>query len=466
MARASGLKAALGGMPVSKRIATLAVLAAIAAMALSDAPLISVAAISIAAIALFATRALPEPVTAAATFLAFLAVSAAPPDVIFSGFATGGFWLLFSGLVIGTAISTTGLARQIALRIFQRTGASYARAVWLLGTGGFLLGLLVPSAIPRVIVMMPITLALSEAMGFKPGSRGMVGLTITSAMTTLVPTYVFLTANLPTIVQFGAMETIYGVSTTFTGYLLYQLPVNLMRMVVLMAALLLLMRGAEGAPGGDDGVEAPKPLDTAQKRLLSILVVAILLWVSDFAHGISPAWVALAAAAALLAPPLGIMENTAMKKEIDLSPAFFIAAVFAVSAVAVHSGLSDAFADAVIPRLGLGEGGSLRDLYSVVGFSTLISHLTTAPATPVVLAPLAQPIADAAGWTLETVAMAQVIGIATTVLPYQAPPLVLAIALAGIPVAALTRVCLILAVAVIFPGVPLTWAWWTLLGYF
>ena len=83
-----------------------------------------------------------------------------------------------------------------------------------------------------------------------------------------------------------------------------------------------------------------------------------------------------------------------------------------------------------------------------------------------VLAPLAQPIAEAAGWTIETVAMVQVIGIATTVLPYQAPPLVLAIALAGIPVGALTRVCLILAAAVAVAGVPLTWAWWQVLGLF
>ena len=296
---------ATGGLPVSKILAILAVIGAAVTVAASDDMILRVAGISTAAIVLFATRVLPETVTAAATFLAFLGIAAAPPDVIFSGFSTGGFWLLFSGLVIGTAISTTGLAKQIALRIFRRTGASYARAVWLLSLGGVGLGLLVPSAIPRVIVMMPITLSLAEAMGFRPGSRGMVGLTITSAMMTLLPTYVFLTANLPTIVEMGAIETIYGVSTTFTGYFVYQLPVNVLRFVVLMVVLLAFARGAAARPDGQGSVDAPSPFDAAQTRLLAVLAAAILFWVTDFAHGIAPAWVALAAAAVVLAPPVG-----------------------------------------------------------------------------------------------------------------------------------------------------------------
>ena len=108
--------------------------------------------ISAAAIVLFAARALPETLTAVLTFLAFLATGLVPNEVIFSGFATSGFWLLFAGLVMGTAIATTGLGRQMALRLFARTGSSYRRATLLLAGSGLALGFLVPSAIPRVVV--------------------------------------------------------------------------------------------------------------------------------------------------------------------------------------------------------------------------------------------------------------------------------------------------------------------------
>ena len=453
-------------LPIGRSLAVIAILGAIACVALSDDPVVRIAGISGASIVLFATRALPEVVTASATFLAFIAIAAAPNEVIFSGFATGGFWLLFAGLIIGAAIASTGLGRQIALRIFQRTGTSYKRAVLFLTGTGLLLGLFVPSAIPRVIVLLPITLSLAEAMGFRPGSRGCIGLAMTAAISTLMPTYFFLTANLPVIVQMGALENLYGESSTYTGFFLYQWPVNLVRLIVLLALLLPFATAKDAEPQENAGVEAPSPLNAAQKRLLAILLVAIGFWVTDFMHGIPPAWIALTTAAVLMIPMLGIVEPTAMKTQIDLSPVFFIAAVFCVSAVATTSGLSQTLADALIPRLGLGEGGSLRDLYAVTGFSVVISHLTTAPATPVVLAPLAGAMAEATGWPLETVSMAQAIAIATTVLPYQAPPLVVALALAKIPIAALTRICILLAVATFALGLPLSWAWWQLLGYF
>ena len=197
-----------------------------------------------------------------------------------------------------------------------------------------------------------------------------------------------------------------------------------------------------------------------------LLGSAILFWALDTFHGISPAWVALSLAAVLLIPGFGILDSNVMKTKIDMSPAFFIAAVFAISAVAQHTGLGTVVADRFIPVLGLGQGSDLRDLYSVFGLSTVLSHLTTAPAAPAILAPLAGSIAAETGWSIETIAMAQVLGISTPLLPYQAPPLIIAMALAKIPMIALLRVCLWLAVAVAVLGVPITYFWWSYLGMF
>ena len=77
---------------------------------------------------------------------------------------------------------------------------------------------------------------------------------------------------------------------------------------------------------------------------------------------------------------------------------------------------------------------------------------------------MAATFASQTGWAVETVAMAQVIGLATPILPYQAPPLIAAMSLATIPVSALLRVCLWLAVAVAIVGLPMTYLWWSWLG--
>lgn len=442
-------------------LAGLALVAVMAATGAEDL-VARVAAISALALVLFATRALPEMVTALLCFLGFLAISAAPASVIFSGFSSGGFWLLFSGLIIGSAITSTGLGRQVALRIFARTGTSYTRATLLLAFSGVGLGLLVPSTIPRIIVLLPIAVSLSEAMGYKRGSRGQIGLTITAATSTLLPTYAILTANLPTIVHYGALEAIYGLHPSYGDYFIQQLPVNLVRLVVLL--LLLVAYGNEAPALSDKHMASPEPLTGIQRRLLGLLCLAIGFWATDFWHGISPAWVALAVATILLIPASRLMESQAMKTNVDMSPAIFLAGVFAVSAVANHTGLTTHLADAMIPRLGLGQGSALRDLYAMSGFSVIISHLTTAPAAPVLLAPLAGPMAEAAGWSVETVAMAQIIGISTPVFPYEAPPLIVAMGIAYIPMGALLRVCVILAAAVAIIGIPLTYLWWQAIG--
>jgi di/tricarboxylate transporter len=449
------------------QILSIAALAVAAALWLSTGPediLLRTAALSGAAITLFAARVLPETLTAILTFLAFLGSGLVPVEVIFAGFSSSGFWLLFAGLVMGSAITSTGLGRQIALRLFARTGTSYARAVWLLAACGIGLGLLVPSAIPRVVVLLPISVALAEAMGFRAGSRQAIGLSITAACSTLMPTYAFLTANLPIIVEASLLEALYDVTLPYGGYFVQQAPINLVRFVVLVALMLRFAPAVVSAPLAGSGIDAPSPLNRGQTRLLVLLMLAIVLWATDTIHGIAPAWVALSVAALVLWPALGVMDAQAMKRDIDLSPAFFIAGVLCVSGAAQVTGLSTASAEALIPMLGLGEGSALRDLYATTAFTTLVSHLTTAPATPVVLVPLAGSMAEATGWSIETLAMIHALGVANTILPYQAPPLVVAMALAQIPTGALTRICALLGLASFAIGVPITYVWWQWLG--
>lgn len=432
---------------------------AVLTLLLTPDPSLRVLAIAVAGIVCFGTRSLPETPTALFIFLAFLASGVAPPEVIFAGFAASGFWLLVGGLILGSAITTTGLGDQIARFVFALTGSSYARGVWVLSIAGCALGALVPSAIPRVIVMMPITLSLARTMGFAPGTRGHTGLLVTAAMMTLTPTYFFLTANLPTIVELGVIEALYGAQISYGAYFVQNGPINAVRFAVLLALLLALGRGAQATAGSQEAI-AHGPATPAQVRLSIVLVAAIGLWATDVLHGIPPAWVALGAAFAVLVPRAGIFGPQAMKSEIDLSIAVLIAAVFAISAVINEVGLGETIADLVVPALALEGAGAQWQLAAITAFSSALSHLTIAPATPVVLAPLAETMGDATGWSIMTVAMAHNVGFSTTFLPYQSPPLLIGIAMAQIPIGPLTRVCLWLAIVSSVIGIPLTAVWW------
>jgi hypothetical protein len=95
----------------------------------------------------------------------------------------------------------------------------------------------------------------------------------------------------------------------------------------------------------------------------------------------------------------------------------------------------------------------------------ILSHLTTAPAAPAVLVPFAEPLSQATGLSLEVISMTQIIGIATPLIPYQAPPLIVAMSLSKVPNAVFFRLCLWVALAVTVLGIPLTYFWWQLIGF-
>ncbi|MEO0829394.1 MAG: SLC13 family permease, partial [Pseudomonadota bacterium] len=181
------------------------------------------AGIGCAALTLFATRAVPEIVTAFGIFLAGLALGVIPREGVFSGFMSGGFWLLVSGIILGAAITSTGLAARVSERLIGFTGPSYPRAVLILALAGVALGVLIPSTMPRIVVMIPIATALAERLGLSSDGKGTIGLIATAATATLLPTYTILTANLPTIVQVGTMDELYQIHSTYSGYLLQQL---------------------------------------------------------------------------------------------------------------------------------------------------------------------------------------------------------------------------------------------------
>ena len=76
-------------------------------------------------IVLWATSLLPEFLTALLFFTVAMAARIAPPEVIFGGFASSAFWLVFSGFVLGVAIRKTGLADRAARALSARLTDSW-----------------------------------------------------------------------------------------------------------------------------------------------------------------------------------------------------------------------------------------------------------------------------------------------------------------------------------------------------
>lgn len=419
------------------------------------------AALVVLAIGLFATHAIPEYLTALLVILLAVLFKVAPTDVIFSGFTVGGLWLLFSGIIIGAAVGEAGLGPYIARRFLSRVELTYPNTIVLIVTIAALMGFIMPATIPRIIILMPIALGLAEVMGFQEGGRGYTGMAIAVAAGTFFPTFTIMTANLPSIVHVSAIETLYGGAPTYTSFLLYHAPIGILRAAALMAVLIFWFREPMPVTIADSSDE---PMTAHQRRLLIVLSGTLLLWMTDFLHGIAPAWVALGAAVVILWPASGLISPRAFREKIDLSPVLYVAGILCLGAVMHHAGLDKELGAYVVDSFGLVKGQDFVNYYATFIISILMCLILTAAAVPVLLVPLAKQISDATDLDLMAVLMTQFFGFTTVLFPYQGPPLVVALSLCKIRVADLIKVCSALALMALALGAPLNYLWWKLIG--
>lgn len=423
------------------------------------------AAVATLTIGLLATVALPEFLTVLIFFFLCVVLAVAAPEVVFSGFTSGAVWLVFGGLILGAAIDVTGLAARAAGYLERVFASSYPRLITGTVLLMALLAFVMPSSIGRVVIMMPIVLALAARLGFGAGSNGRTGLALAVAMGALTPTFAILPASVPNVAMAGAAEAIHGVQLAYGEYLLLHFPVIGVVGIVALPIFIVALFPARIAARAKDGAGAPTPLTPEESRLLVILVTALALWATDSLHGVNPAWVSLGAAITAILPRVGVMAPEVVLQRVTLGPILMLAGVIGLGAVVVQSGLGRALGGWLIDALAISPGNGFGNFAAVIGLGVSMGLVTTLPGLPAIMTAFADALAQATGWPLLTVLMAQVPSWALTMFPYQAPPLIAAKAISGLSVGRFLRLMLPFALFGWVVMVPLQYLWWRFLGY-
>ena len=407
---------------------------------------------------------LAEPATTLAFFLLVILFHVAKPEVVFSGFASSAWWLVLGGSITAIAVQTTGLGRRLSGLLLRRAAGSYARAVSAVALAAVGLAFLMPATNGRIMLLMPIVLAFAERLGLKPGRPGHTGLVLTvAAASYMVPTTI-LPANVPNSILLGAADSLYGVKLAYGPYLLLHFPIlgalKTVALVWLVCRLFPEREGLRPAPAEDIG-----PISPEERRLCLLLILSLLLFATDFVHGISPAWVSLGTGLLCFLPPLSLVTPADFSARINVPMLIYIAGILGLGAVVADSGLSAAVSTRLLTWASLTPGHNLSNVAALSAIGAGLAALTTATGVPAVLTPLAQEFANATGLPLITVLMLQVVVFSTVFLPFESPPIMVALHLGGIGVRAATKLCLSLAAVTLLVLLPLDYLWWRLLGY-
>ncbi len=422
------------------------------------------AGVIIMVIGLWATAVVPDYFTSIIFFFLAVTLVGAPPNVVFSGFYSTAAWMVFGGLVIGFAVQTTGLGSRIAGTLIGYFGGSYfgiiARTVLVAALMAFFL----PSNMGRIMIMLPIFLGLASRLGFTEGSNGRVAITLAVSAGTLYPSFGILTAAVPNLALLGAAESVHGIRMTYGQYLIMQFPVISTSSIIALPVIIRLLFPDE--PRHEKSEVSSKPYSFDERKLLVIVLCCLCLWMTDFVHGLSPAWIAMGAAVLCLLPQLGMIAPTSMINTINLGPWFSIAGVIGIGAVAANSGFGDLIGKLLFSIVPLSPGNDAENFAALSAIGMSVAALVTIPGQPAIMTSLAAKISAATGWPLTTVLMAQVPTWTTVLFPYELPPLVVAAQLGGVKTGQLMRLLFAMTLLAWLVILPLQFLWWRFLGYF
>ncbi|SCC64936.1 SLC13 family permease [Kosakonia oryziphila] len=413
-------------------------------------------------IVLWATSLLPEFVTALLFFTAAMMAKIAPPEVIFGGFASSAFWLVFSGFVLGVAIRKTGLADRAARALSSRLTTSWLQMVASVVLLSYALAFVMPSNMGRIALLMPIVAAMAARAGINQGTRPWYGLALAVGFGTFQLSATILPANVPNLVMSGAAEGSYGIHLNYLPYLLLHTPVlGILKGLILIGLICWLFPGQPQVPR-EEAISAP--MSREEKRLTWLLVVVLTMWVTESWHGIGPAWTGLAAACVTLLPRAGFINGDEFSSGVNIRTCIYVAGILGLAITVTQTGIGSAVGEALLRVMPLDPANPFTSFLALTGITTALNFIMTANGVPALFTTLAQSFSDATGFPLLSVIMIQVLGYSTPLLPYQASPIVVAMALGKVPARSGMLLCMALAVVTYLVLLPLDYAWFRVLG--
>jgi di/tricarboxylate transporter len=434
----------------------------VVAFAAGASPLVSIAILALLTAFLWATLAIPAELTALVFFLALLLAGLAPDHVVLAGFESKAIWLVFAGLVLSEAIGRHDMGHAIFDRLLGRL-SSYPQLIWLVASTGLIMAFFIPSAMGRVLLLAPLVVALADRLGFAENDPRRHGLFLATVLGAVVPAFTIITSNVPNLVLMGAAEAIYDRTLTYGEYLALNFPVLGLGTFVLIPSLVLLL--FPGERGLTLQALRPTPWTRDQIRIFCVLAVILAFWTTDKLHGISSAWIGLAAAVFMLMPGVGLLPAQTIGR-INFGPWFFVAGSIGLGGVVSHSGLGDLLwgqVATVVPFEGLPN--PLK--FAVIQLSaTILAVVATLPAIPAVFTPLVGSIADSLDWPLDAVLLAQVPAFVIFAFPFQAPPVLVGLTVLGVPLKVAMRLMLRYFIVAALVLSPLHYLWGRLLSVF
>lgn len=327
----------------------------------------------------------------------------------FAPFATSVVWLILAVLLIGTAVSKSGLLSRVCLLIMKICSPTFHGQVLALLGGGCLLGPLMPSTSAKVAIAGPFATRIGELLGLEKRSKGMNGmfLAMETGFCLLAP--MFITCSFWAYLVTGALTEEEGAMFTFLGWFQAMLPWSIVVLVGCYFAIVLMYRPEKKTALDRGDVEKMLadlgPLNRNEKITIVILVICLACWILERTINVS------AVIPAVLA--VGILTFLKVLTPKDLNSTnwgliLFVGESTGISSVVSAVGMDSWLAEKMGPVISAFSSSPFLFIFAVCIAVLLVRFFLVGGSSVIVLfMVLLTPVCQAAGinpWVVGTIA--------------------------------------------------------------
>ena len=431
--------------------------------ALSPLVRVTLGVFALAVIAWTVLRWAETPVALAAA-LALVAAGAVSVDRFQRALGHELVWMLAGAFLLAAAIRDSGLAERCIRRALAGC-RSMRGLVWRLTLLIAATAFVVPSTSGRAALLLPVFLALTQALGAPR---------LTRALALLFPSVIVLSAAASPLgagAHLAALEFIAKLGLTPPSYgrwVLLAAPLALASCAVAAALVIHLFLSAEERAAAVTLPPADSAPSTRPQRWLALLTIAtVAAWFTSPWHGASPALVTVGAALLATCRPLaGVSFKTALKG-VEWNLILFLAATLVMGDALLASGAAQALANAAAESIPASLRAQPALLAAAVAALAMLSHLaiTSRSARATVLIPaLALPLAVSAEQAMSLVLLVTLASGYCQTLRVSAKPVALLATADRVDERDLIRLSLALMLPFLLLAVASAVLWWPALG--
>ncbi|PID14952.1 citrate:succinate antiporter [Sporosarcina sp. P34] len=287
-----------------------------------------------------------------------------------SYFASEIVWLLFSTFILAGAFIESGLASRLSLKLLSLSKGSSRWLLFFSFVLMFILSLFIPSNVGKASLVSSVLDSIVKHLKMM-GSVERLAKSLFVGLTLIVPIS-------GAVVATGASSTLYAYGLLgdvmegldYVHWILYMGPPIIVFLLLLFLLFLLVfppeqIEGAELERVIAQKIVALGHITCNEWKVLAILVLTVMLWMTGSMHGFSVSLVALFGAILTVLPFTGIWQWETAKKKIGWDLLLFFAATLMLSSMLIKTGAVKWFASQLINLLSI-------DSYFLVVLSLLL----------------------------------------------------------------------------------------------